>query len=68
VPFLCLSPQPEDLRYTGRLKFFDEGKNFGFIVMDEDGSDIFVHYDDLARAGISRELLKEAKTGQVIRF
>ncbi len=34
-------------RFTGRLKFFDEGKNYGFLVMDSDGSDIFVHFDDL---------------------
>ena len=34
-------------RYTGRLKFFDPKKNYGFIIMDSDGSDIFVHYDDL---------------------
>lgn len=33
-------------RYTGRLKFFDEVKNYGFIIMDNDGGDIFVHYDD----------------------
>lgn len=55
-------------RYTGTLKFFDEGKNYGFIVMDDDGSDIFVHYDDLAKANISREMLKTAKLGNVIRL
>jgi hypothetical protein len=40
----------------GRLKFFDENKNYGFLIMENDGSDIFgilflfyllVHYDDL---------------------
>ncbi len=31
-------------RYTGRLKFFDENKNYGFIIMDADGSDIFGIY------------------------
>lgn len=55
-------------RYTGRLKFFDEAKNYGFIVMDDDGSDIFVHYDDLLKANIDREVLKMAKAGQVIRL
>lgn len=34
-------------RLTGKLKFFDENKSYGFIIMDDDGSDIFVHYDDL---------------------
>lgn len=23
-------------RYSGRLKFFDENKNYGFLVQDED--------------------------------
>ncbi len=55
-------------RYTGRLKFFDENKNYGFIIMDEDGSDIFVHYDDLSKAGISKELLKTARLGNMIKL
>jgi hypothetical protein len=29
-------------RFSGKLKFFDEQKNYGFIVMDMDKSDIFV--------------------------
>jgi len=55
-------------RHTGRLKFFDENKNYGFIIMDEDGSDIFVHYDDLQKAGINKEYLKAARLGQVIKL
>lgn len=55
-------------RYTGRLKFFDESKSFGFIVIDEDGSDIFVHLDDLSKASIPKDLLKTAKLGNVIRL
>jgi hypothetical protein len=41
-------------RYKGRLKFFDESKQYGFIVMDTDKSDIFVHYDDLNKANITK--------------
>ena len=37
----------DTVKKTGKIKFFDEIKNFGFIVMDEDNSDIFVHQDDL---------------------
>ena len=55
-------------RYTGRLKFFDENKNYGFIIMDEDGSDIFVHFDDLSKAGINKDLLKTARMGNVIKL
>lgn len=58
----------QNKRYTGKLKFFDEAKNFGFIVMDEDGSDIFVHYDDLMRANLSKEHLKNAKKGSQIKL
>ena len=59
-------PLDETKRYTGRLKFFDEAKNYGFIVMDEDGSDIFVHYDDLIKANLPKEHLKTAKKGNNI--
>lgn len=55
-------------RYTGRLKFFDETKNYGFIIMDEDGSDIFVHFDELQKAGFDKEILKTAKLGNVFRL
>ena len=35
--------------------------------MDSDGSDIFVHSDDLLKAGVSKEYLKTAKKGNIIR-
>ncbi|CAD8091409.1 unnamed protein product [Paramecium primaurelia] len=60
--------QPNKNRSTGYLKFFDENKNYGFIVMDQDGSDIFVYADDLAKTGISRDYLRTAKFGNYIRF
>jgi len=31
-----ISDNSENKRYTGRLKFFDDGKNYGFIIMDSD--------------------------------
>jgi len=55
-------------RFSGRLKFFDENKNYGFIIMDQDGSDIFVHYDDLAKADIPKDFLRSVKAGNNIRF
>ncbi|KAM3137941.1 hypothetical protein pb186bvf_010022 [Paramecium bursaria] len=57
-----------DKKYTGKLKFFDDQKNYGFIIMDTDKSDIFVHLDDLQKAGLSKEYLKQAKHGSQLRF
>jgi cold shock CspA family protein len=36
--------------------------------MDEDGTDIFVHYDDLQKAGISKNMLKQQKNGQLLKL
>lgn len=59
----------ENLRYTGRLKFFDDAKNFGFIIMDADDTDIFVHCDDLQKAGISKDRVKSYKqSDETLRF
>jgi len=55
-------------RFNGRLKFYDENKKYGFIVMDDDGSDIFVHYDDLLKANINRDMLRTARMGNVLRL
>jgi hypothetical protein len=55
-------------RQTGTLKFFDEAKKYGFIIMDSDGSDIFVHQDDLNKAGLTKEFLRTAKQGNTIRL
>lgn len=41
---------PIDMRYTGYMKFFNQEKGFGFIVMDLDGTDIFCHLDDIKKA------------------
>ena len=57
---------PKVKKHTGYLKFFDEAKNYGFLVMDEDKSDIFVHYDDLAKAKITKETLKEIKNSNLM--
>jgi cold shock CspA family protein len=41
-----------DKRETGKIKFYDSKNKFGFIVIDSDGSDIFVHQDDLDKSKI----------------
>ena len=55
-------------KYLGTLKFFDEVKGYGFIIMDIDNSEIFVHFDDFIKAqGIQREMLMTYKLGNIIR-
>ena len=53
---------------TGRLKFFDEVQNYGFLIVDGDESDLFVHYDDLKDAKLSRDILRQAKTNYFLQF
>jgi len=55
-------------RKTGKLKFFEETKDFGFIVVDEDQSDLFVHYDDLKKAKVNKEVLVQAKYSYTFYF
>lgn len=47
---------------TGKVKWFDERKGFGFIQSD-DGKDVFVHLNDLKSSGINN--LHE---GQLVTF
>jgi cold shock protein len=37
---------------TGRVKFFNTDRGFGFIIPDEGGADVFVHVHDVEVAGM----------------
>lgn len=50
-------------RITGKVKWFNDEKGYGFILPDNGGSDVFVHASKLEQAGIPA--LKE---GQAISF
>ena len=50
-------------RLTGRVKWFNSQKGFGFIVPDNGSKDIFVHYSAIKSDGY-----KSLKEGQKVEF
>ena len=38
------------MRLTGKVKWFNENKGYGFILQD-DGRDVFVHYSEIKEDG-----------------
>ncbi|MCI4462568.1 MAG: cold-shock protein [Caldisericum sp.] len=50
-------------RLTGRVKWFNSQKGFGFIVPDNGGKDLFVHFSAIQSSGY-----KTLKEGQKVEF
>lgn len=47
------------MKQTGRVKWFNENKGYGFILQD-DGRDVFVHYSEIQQDGF--RTLNEGET------
>ena len=49
---------------TGIVKWFDDGKGFGFITPDGGGKDLFAHFSEIQSTGGFRSLA----AGQKVEF
>jgi CspA family cold shock protein len=52
----------ENTTQTGTVKWFDDGKGFGFITPDGGGKDLFAHFSEIKASGF--KTLAEAQRVQ----
>lgn len=51
------------MRLTGRVKWFNAKKGYGFIVTDDGSEELFVHYSDIEIDGF-----KTLREGEAVSF
>ena len=51
------------MKYTGKVKWFNDKKGYGFITRDDTGTDVFVHYTAIQGNGF-----KTLSEGQNVEF
>jgi cold shock protein len=60
--FFCASEEQEQVMASGKVKWFDNKKGFGFIAQ-ESGQDVFVHHTAIQGQGF-----KTLNEGEVVNF
>ncbi len=53
----------ESIVATGKVKWFDERKGFGFITPDDGGEDLFVHHTSIQAEGF-----RSLREGQEVEY
>jgi CspA family cold shock protein len=62
-----MAPDPSTaVSVTGKVKWFDEAKGFGFVASEDGGKDVFVHISILGPAGISQLVEGQQVTMRVV--
>ncbi len=56
------------MRVTGQLKFFSAEQNYGFLVADDDGKDVFFHFDDMKDTELTKDDLSAFKERAMYKF
>ena len=61
------APDPSTaIEVTGKVKWFDDGKGFGFVQSNDGGKDVFVHISILGPAGINHLAEGQAVSMRVV--
>lgn len=61
------APDPSTaVELTGKVKWFDEVKGFGFVASNDGGKDVFIHISVLAPSGVQRLAEGQAVTMRVV--
>lgn len=54
------------MRVTGKVKWFNEGKGYGFITTDDGSGDVFVHFSAISGEGFKTLAVDEKVEFEVV--